>query len=135
MTEAKTVTKTGAALEPGLAVPLHRLAHARAGDKGNRLSVSVIAYHPDHYDLLRAQVTSERVRALFAGRRPGPIARYELPLIGALNFVLDDVLEGGVNRSLNLDSHGKTLSFRILAMPIEIPRDHPAAKKEMGGKR
>lgn len=132
MTEAGTATEagtTGAVLR----VPLHWLAHGRAGDKGNRLNVSVIAYDPQDYDLLCRQVTAERVSAIFATRRPSRVRRYDLPLIAALNFVLDDVLEGGVNRSLNLDSHGKTLSFRVLAMPIEIPRDHPAAKKQMGG--
>jgi hypothetical protein len=121
--------------EPRVTVPLHRLAHARAGDKGNRLNVGVFAYDPDDFELLRAQVTAERVQAAFAGRSPGRVARFELPLLGALNFVLDEVLEGGVNRSLNLDSHGKTLSFRVLALPVEISREHPAAKEETGGTR
>lgn len=86
-------------------IALHRLAHGRAGDKGNRLNVSVIAYDPANYELLRAQVTAERVRTAFADRRPSQVQRYELPHLAALNFVLDDVLEGGVNRSLNLDTH------------------------------
>ena len=108
--------------EPRL-VPLHRLAHGRSGDKGNRLNVSVIAYRPEDYPLLLEQVTAERVRAVFAHRRPGEVRRYELPLLGALNFVLDDVLEGGVNGSLNLDGHGKTLAFLLLSMPIEVGPD------------
>ena len=115
-------------------VPLHRLAHARAGDKGDRLNVSLIAYRAEDYALLKRLVTAERVAALFAGRRPRAVERYELPLLGAFNFVLDGVLEGGVNRSLGLDSHGKTLSFRILAMPVEVPGDHPAVHQKMGGK-
>ena len=115
-------------------VPLHRLAHARAGDKGDRLNVSLIVYRAEDYTLLKRLVTAERIAALFAGRRPGAVERYELPLLGAFNFVLDGVLEGGVNRSLGLDSHGKTLSFRILAMPVEVPGDHPTVHQKMGGK-
>lgn len=102
-------------------IALHRLAHARAGDKGNRLNVSVIAYDPADYELLRTQVTAERVREAFSDRAPSRVQRYELPRLGAMNFVLDDVLEGGVNRSLNLDTHGKSLSFRILALTIQVP--------------
>lgn len=101
-------------------VPLHRLAHARAGDKGNRLNVSVIAYRREDYPLLLAQVTAERVRALFAHRRCGTVRRYELPSLAALNFVIDDVLEGGVNGSLNLDGHGKSLSYLLLTLPVEV---------------
>ena len=117
-----------------VAVPLHRLAHARAGDKGDRLNVSVIAYRACDYELLKSLVTAERICALFAGRRPREVKRYELPLLSAFNFVLDGVLEGGVNRSLNLDSHGKTLSFRVLAMPVEVPGDHPVVHQKMGGR-
>lgn len=114
-------------------VILHRLAHGRAGDKGNRLNVSVIAYDPADYELLREQVTAERVRAAFGDRHPSRVQRYELPQIAALNFVLDDVLEGGVNRSLNLDTHGKTLSFRVLAMTIDVPDGHRITKSKPGG--
>lgn len=112
---------------------LHRLAHGRAGDKGNRLNISVIAYDPADYELLRDQVTVERVSAAFADRRPSQVQRYELPRIAALNFVLDDVLEGGVNCSLNLDAHGKTLSFRALAITVVVPEGHRATKKGLGG--
>jgi hypothetical protein len=105
-----------------VAVPLHRLAHGRAGDKGDRLNVSVIAYDAAHYPLIREHVTVERVAALFAHRHPGRIERYELPRLGALNFVIDDVLEGGVNDALNLDGHGKTHSFLVLSLVLQIPR-------------
>ena len=108
-------------------VPLHRLAHARAGDKGNRSNISVIAYDRADFDLLAAQVNEARVREVFAARRPTAVARYALPQLAALNFVIDDLLEGGVNRGLSLDSHGKTLSFQLLALEIEVPVDHPAA--------
>jgi hypothetical protein len=99
-------------------VPLHALAHARTGDKGNRSSISLVAYQPAHWPLLVAQVTEERVAALFAARRPTAVRRYLLPKLHAMNFVLDDVLDGGVNGSLNLDTHGKALSSLLLTLPI-----------------
>src|SRR5690606_1214650 len=86
-----------------------------------RLNVSVVAYDPADYQLLAEQVTAGRVEALFVDRRPSRVVRYDLPRIAAFNFVLDGVLGGGVNRSLNLDSHGKTLSFRLLDLAIEVP--------------
>ena len=101
-------------------VQLHSLAHARTGDKGNRSSISLIAYDPRHWELLVDQVTEERVAALFADRRPTQVRRYLLPRLHAMNFVLDDVLDGGVNGSLNLDSHGKTLSGLLLSLPIQM---------------
>ncbi len=100
---------------------LHEIAHARAGDKGNRLNVSVVAYHPDLWPLIRDQVTEARVLDLFRHRGATGVVRYELPLLHALNFVIDAVLEGGVNASLNLDIHGKTHSFRVLGLPVEVP--------------
>ncbi len=99
-------------------ISLHEIAHARTGDKGNRVNVSVIAYRAEDYPLLLEQVTAERVKALFAGRDVGEVRRYELPLLKALNFVVDNALEGGVNGSLNLDGHGKSLSFLVLTLPI-----------------
>ena len=98
-------------------VPLHEVAHARAGDKGNRLNVSVVAYHPELWPVLLAQVTAERVPALFRHRGATAVTRYELPNLHALNFVVDEVLEGGVNASLNLDIHGKTNSPGCSACP------------------
>lgn len=111
---------------PVSTLPLHALAHARTGDKGNRSSISVIAYDPAHWPLLVAQVTEERVAALFAARRPAAVKRYLLPRLHAMNFVLDEVLDGGVNGSLNLDTHGKTLSSFLLTLPIEQdPQETP----------
>jgi hypothetical protein len=103
------------------AVPLHEVAHARAGDKGNRLNVSVVAYHPDLWPILLAQVTAGRVHALFRHRGATTVARYELPNLCALNFVVDEALEGGVNASLNLDTHGKTNSYRVLGLLVDVP--------------
>ena len=108
-------------------VPLHEIAHARAGDKGNRLNVSVIAYHPDLWPIVTAQVTAARVHDLFRHRGATGVARYELPNLLALNFVIDAVLEGGVNASLNLDIHGKTHSFRVLGLEVDVP-DEIAAR-------
>ncbi len=99
---------------------LHEIAHGRAGDKGNRLNVSVIAYHPELWPVILDQVTEERVHALFRHRGATRVVRYALPNLHALNFVIDEVLEGGVNSSLNLDIHGKTNSFRVLGMEVEI---------------
>ncbi len=101
-------------------VPLHRIAHGRTGDKGDRSNISVIALRPEHYEAIVAQVTEERVAALFAHRRPTSVRRYLLPKLGAMNFVIDGVLDGGVNGALNLDAHGKTLAFLLLEMPIAL---------------
>jgi hypothetical protein len=104
-----------------ITVPLYRAAHGRTGDKGNRSNISVIAWHPDFYPLLLAQVTEGVVAQRFAHRRPTRVQRFELPGLAALNFVLDDVLDGGVNDALNLDAHGKALSFWLLDLPITVP--------------
>jgi hypothetical protein len=102
-------------------VPLYRIAHARAGDKGNRLSVAVFAYRSEAYPLLVAQVTEAAVEEQFAHRRPGTVTRHLLPGVDGLNFVIDGVLEGGVNRSLCLDRHGKALSYLLLELAIAVP--------------
>ena len=98
---------------------LYELAHARTGDKGNKINISLIAYRAQDYALLVAQVTPERLAAHFAHRQPTGITRYLLPGLGAMNFVLEDVLDGGVNDSLNLDMHGKGLSFHLLTMSVD----------------
>ena len=107
--------------EGGLGVPLWRAAHGRTGDKGNRSNISVIAWHPALYPLLVAQVTEDVVAALFAHRRPTRVQRHLLPGLHAMNFVLDAALDGGVNDALNLDSHGKALSFHLLQLPVQVP--------------
>ena len=106
-------------------VRLYELAHARTGDKGNRSNISVIAYRMEDFALLRREVTEERVAAHFAYREPSRVTRYVLPRIGAMNFVLDEVLDGGVNDALNLDMHGKSLSFHLLTLAITVPEDTP----------
>lgn len=101
-------------------VKLHEIAHARAGDKGNRLNISLIPYEEKHWQVLLEQVSAQKVQAWFAHRGASNVVRYELPNIMALNFVIDNVLEGGVNTSLNLDKHGKSNSFRLLDMSVQI---------------
>ena len=101
-------------------VPLYTLAHGRTGDKGNRSNISVIAYRAEDFPRLAAQVTEARVAELFAHRRPSRITRYLLPRLAAMNFVIDDVLDGGVNGALNLDAHGKALAFLLLELPITL---------------
>jgi len=98
---------------------LREIAHTRAGDKGNISNISVIAYDRDDYSVIEKALTAERVKEWFSGIVFGEVVRYELPQLGALNFVLDDALGGGVTRSLSLDMHGKTLSSAILDMDIE----------------
>lgn len=97
---------------------LRELAHSRTGDKGNIANISVIAYREEDYPLLVEKVTAERVRQHFSEIVKGEVVRYELPLLGALNFVLYDALGGGVTRSLALDKHGKSLSSALLDMEI-----------------
>lgn len=104
-----------------ITTPLYRLAHGRTGDKGNRSNISVIAWHPALWEVLCQQVSEAAVAALFADRQPSQVQRYLLPQLQAMNLVLDEVLDGGVNDALNLDSHGKTLCFRVLQMPIALP--------------
>ena len=113
-------------------VPLYRLAHGRTGDKGNRSNISVIAWHPALWDLLVSEVTEARVAEQFALRHPSRVQRHLLPNLHAMNFVLDDVLDGGVNDALNLDSHGKALSFLLLDIPISVP---PELRQHLAGLR
>lgn len=103
---------------------LREVAHARSGDKGDTSNVGVIAYDEADFPLLREQVTSERVKALYGGLVRGDVVRYELPNIGALNFVLRQALQGGVTTSLALDPHGKTRSSLILELPIDVSDDY-----------
>lgn len=107
---------------PLVEVPLYRVAHARTGDKGDRINIALICYHPDAYDWVVEQIGEAAVAACFAPRRPSAVRRYLVPNLGACNFVLDGVLGGGVNSSLYLDRHGKSLSFLLLALPLRVPR-------------
>jgi hypothetical protein len=106
-----------------MATTLYDHAHARTGDKGNRINISVIAYRAQDWAWLVQQVTEQRVALHFAHRQPTEVTRHLLPKLAAMNFVLDGVLDGGVNDSLNLDMHGKALSFHLLSLPVVAPKD------------
>lgn len=97
---------------------VRNLAHSRTGDKGNISNISVIAYRAGDFQRLRRQLTAERVKAHFGALIGGTVERYELPQLGALNFVLHDALGGGVTRSLALDAHGKSLSAYLLDIDL-----------------
>jgi hypothetical protein len=102
-------------------VLLHELAHCRAGDKGNVATLSVIPYSDEDYPLLVRELTAERVKAQLSRHVGGDVRRFELPLLPALQFVCTGIRDGGVTTSLALDTHGKSLSSRLLAM--ELPSE------------
>ncbi|MFL9868546.1 hypothetical protein PQR67_30630 [Paraburkholderia fungorum] len=102
---------------------LRELAHSRTGDKGNTLNISVICYDAQHYEHLRAVLSAERVKAHLAEVVRGEVVRYELPGLGAFNFVLGQALGGGVTRSLALDAHGKSLSSALMGLEVEAPAE------------
>jgi hypothetical protein len=98
---------------------VYDLGHSRAGDKGNTSNISVVAYNEAAWRVLKEELTAERVMAAYAHLAKGPVTRYELPNLRALNFVIENALGGGVTRSLRQDMHGKSLSSLILS--IELP--------------
>lgn len=102
-------------------VHLAEFAHARAGDKGNILSIAVFPLDAAHYAWLKRELTVEQVAKQFATRQPSSVHRYAVDSLQALNFVLEDALEGGVNRSPGLDRHGKSLSYLLLSMRLPPP--------------
>jgi hypothetical protein len=100
-------------------VPLARIAHTRSGDKGDTCNIGVIAYEQRHYPLLVREVTAERVKQYFGDLVKGPVERFELPNLGALNFLLHEALGGGGTVSLRVDAQGKTFGAALLGMQIE----------------
>lgn len=96
------------------------VAHARSGDKGDRVNIGLIAKRPEDYALLLREVTAERVKAHFAGVCLGDVERFELPNLGALNFVLHEALDGGGTVALKADPQGKTYSSALLRMEIDV---------------
>jgi hypothetical protein len=95
------------------------IALARSGDKGNRATLSVIAFDPADYARLERVLTAERVQAHYRGVVHGPVQRFPLPHLGTVHFVMNDALGGGVTRSLALDAHGKTMSAAILDLSLD----------------
>ncbi len=113
-------------------VPLRELAFARSGDKGDTSNVAVIPYDEALFDHVASQVTTERVAALFAGLVHGPVRRYELPGIKALNFVMERALGGGVSRTLALDAHGKAYANLVLTLEVDAPPAPEGHREEHG---
>jgi hypothetical protein len=102
-------------------VRLVDIAHARSGDKGDTANVGLIAIEPQWYDLLVHNVTADRVARHFAGMIEGPVERYELPNLRALNFLLHGALDGGGTLSLKTDAQGKVYSTALLRMVLDVP--------------
>ena len=113
-------------------IQLVHLAHARSGDKGDTANVGVIAYDPAHFDLLREALTAEAVKAHFGPLVQGEVERFELPNLGALNFLLHGSLGGGGTMSLMTDAQGKVFSTALLRMEIEVPDDVAATAQGRG---
>jgi len=110
-------------------ISLRHIAHARAGDKGNRSNVGVFVYEPKHYSTLIRELTPKRLKSEFGNLVRGEVCCYPLPKVHGLNVVMDQALEGGVNESLNLDGHGKSWSFLILDLEVEINTDSLETKE------
>ena len=102
-------------------VQLRRIAHARSGDKGDTANVGLIALKPEFYSAIEREITADRVKRHFAGICLGQVERFELPNIGALNFLLHESLDGGGTLSLKTDAQGKTYSSALLRMEIDVP--------------
>jgi hypothetical protein len=99
---------------------LREIAHARSGDKGDILSISLIPYDEKDFELLKEKVTIDKVKEQFKGIVKGEVERFELENLKAFNFVLYEALDGGVTQSLRIDKHGKTLCFLLLDMEIDM---------------
>jgi hypothetical protein len=100
--------------------PLSRFAHTRSGDKGDTANIGVIAWREEDYPLLARELTPERVKAFFGEMVQGPVERFELPNLGALNFLLHGSLGGGGTVTLRLDAQGKTYGAALLGMEIDV---------------
>lgn len=120
-------------------IPLYAMAHARSGDKGDGSNVGVLAYDDRGYEILKAWLTPERIKAHFGEIVKGRVDRYDLPNLRGLNFILHDSLGGGGSASLKTDAQGKTHGMALLRMLIEVPDDYElktvglAGAKKAGG--
>jgi hypothetical protein len=101
-------------------VPLSRIAHTRSGDKGDTANIGVIAWREQDYPVLVRELTAERVKAFFGDMVRGPVERFELPNLGALNFLLHESLGGGGTVTLRVDAQGKTYGAALLRMEIDV---------------
>jgi hypothetical protein len=104
-------------------IALGQIAHARSGDKGNHANIGVVAYTREGFEFLKRELTAERVAEFFAGLGCTGVERFELPNVGALNFVLRNVLAGGASQSLRIDTQGKLLGTAILDLPLPTPSE------------
>jgi hypothetical protein len=104
-------------------IPLSRIAHTRSGDKGDTVNIGVIAYRAEDYPALVREVTADRVKAWFGDRVKGKVERFELPNLGALNFLLHEALGGGGTVTLRVDAQGKTFGAALLALEVEADVD------------
>ena len=104
-------------------IQLVQIAHARSGDKGDTANIGLIALDDEYYPILRDQVTPERVKEHFQGICKGEVERFDIPNLGALNFLLHNALGGGGTMTLKHDAQGKTLSTALLRMEVDIPDD------------
>jgi hypothetical protein len=102
-------------------ITLGQIASARSGDKGNHANIGVVAFTPAGYDYLQAELTADRVAGYFGGLGSGCVERFELPRVGALNFVLHNALAGGASESLRIDTQGKLLGAALAEMPLPTP--------------
>lgn len=110
-------------MTPSKKIRLGEIAHARSGDKGSGANVGIIAYTPSGFDAIGEILTAERVEAFFKPLGVGKVTRYDLPNLGAFNFVLPNILAGGGSRSVRTDAQGKTLGQVLLEMEINLPED------------
>jgi len=105
-------------------IQLRQICHARSGDKGDSANVGLIALKEEYYPILRELITAERVKKHFEGIALGPVERFELPNLWALNFLLHNALGGGGTKSLKNDAQGKTLAAALLRMELDIPEGY-----------
>ena len=99
---------------------LREICHARSGDKGDTANIGIIVYDMNDYELIKNKLTAKFVKSIFKNFVKGQVVRYELPRLGALNFVLHNALDGGATRTLSIDAYGKCLSSVILSIEIII---------------
>lgn len=113
-------------------IRLYDICHGRSGDKGDTANVGIIARKPEYYGLIRERITADVVKAYFGDMVLGKVERFELPNLGALNFLLHQALGGGGTRSLKNDAQGKTLAAALLRMEIDLPDAFASEISEMG---
>ncbi|MBI1784024.1 hypothetical protein HYR69_02670 [Candidatus Sumerlaeota bacterium] len=114
---------------------LYLLAHGRSGDKGDSVNIGVIARREEWFEFIRKQLDAKRVAKFLKPLANGPVERYELPNLGALNFLVHGALDGGGSLSMRLDAQGKTYAQAIMRMPLEIPDKLAKEIKKHWGKK